>query len=92
MQPSPPPLIVIEQPERYLHPSVLPIVAEHATDAARRTQVVFTTHSAAVPRRFSKNCADHDGRRVGQGETKLKTVSGESLDYWLREYTLGAVP
>ena len=45
MVPSPPPLIVIEEPEQYLHPSMLPIVAEHAVDAALRTQLVFTTHS-----------------------------------------------
>jgi hypothetical protein len=25
------------------------------------------------------------------GETRLKTISGESLDYWLKEYSLGAL-
>ncbi len=43
--PSPAPLIAIDEPETGLHPSMLPIVAEYATDAATRTQVILTTHS-----------------------------------------------
>ncbi len=44
--PKPPPLIAIDEPETGLHPSMLPIVAEYAVEAASRTQVVLTTHSA----------------------------------------------
>ena len=44
--PKPPPLIAIDEPETGLHPSMLPIVAEYAAEASRRSQVIFTTHSA----------------------------------------------
>ena len=50
MTPSPPPLIVIEEPEQYLHPAMLPIVAEHAVDASLRTQARLHDALPTVPR------------------------------------------
>ena len=43
--PTPAPVIAIDEPEVGLHPGMLPIVAEHAVDAALRSQVILTTHS-----------------------------------------------
>lgn len=87
--PSPPPLIVIEEPEQYLHPSMLPIVAEHAVDAALRTQVVFTTHSPQFLDAFSDTRPTTTVLESREGKTLLATLSGERLDYWLEAYSLG---
>lgn len=43
--PEPPPLIGIEEPENFLHPSLLPGLAEECRKAAARTQLIVTTHS-----------------------------------------------
>lgn len=43
--PEPPKLIGIEEPENYLHPKLLPELAEECTLAADRTQLIVTTHS-----------------------------------------------
>lgn len=43
--PSPPPLIGIEEPENYLHPRLLPELAEECRAATSRTQLLVTTHS-----------------------------------------------
>ena len=43
--PSPPPLIAIDEPETGLHPSMLPIVAEYAREAANTRAGHFETHS-----------------------------------------------
>lgn len=43
--PNPPELIGIEEPENYLHPRLLPELAEECQQAADRTQLVVTTHS-----------------------------------------------
>jgi predicted ATPase len=43
--PDPPPLIGIEEPENYLHPRLLPGLAEECRKAAARTQLLVTTHS-----------------------------------------------
>lgn len=46
--PTPPPLIVIEEPELGLHPDVLPTLARLLVEASARTQLVVTTHAPAL--------------------------------------------
>jgi predicted ATPase len=89
--PDPPPLVAIDAPEAGLHPSMLPIVAEYAVDAARRTQIILTTHSPQFLDAFRDTVPTTTVAECVEGETKLKTISGESLDYWLKEYSLGAL-
>jgi predicted ATPase len=43
--PVPPQLIGIEEPENYLHPRLLPELAEECDMASERTQLIVTTHS-----------------------------------------------
>lgn len=43
--PNPPILIGIEEPENYLHPRLLPELAEECQQAAERSQLIVTTHS-----------------------------------------------
>ncbi|HZH97511.1 MAG TPA: AAA family ATPase, partial [Fimbriimonadaceae bacterium] len=43
--PSPPQLIGIEEPENYLHPRLLPELAEECRNASARTQLMVTSHS-----------------------------------------------
>ncbi len=43
--PAPPPFIGIEEPENFLHPRLLPELAEECRAAAERAQLLVTTHS-----------------------------------------------
>lgn len=43
--PTPPPFIGVEEPENYLHPNLLPELAEECRAACERTQLLVTTHS-----------------------------------------------
>ena len=43
--PAPPKLIGIEEPENFLHPRLLPELAEECRSACERTQLLVTTHS-----------------------------------------------
>jgi len=45
LDPNPPPLLCIEEPEICLHPEILPTLAEMLVDASQRTQLIVTTHS-----------------------------------------------
>jgi len=87
--PSPPPLIAIDEPETGLHPSMLPIVAEYARDAATRSQVILTTHSPELLDAFGQDVPTTTVVERQAGQTTLRVVSGGELDYWLRQYTLG---
>lgn len=43
--PTPPPFVGIEEPENFLHPRLLPELAEECRMATERTQLLVTTHS-----------------------------------------------
>ncbi len=43
--PPPPRFIGIEEPENFLHPRLLPMLAEECRDASARSQLLVTTHS-----------------------------------------------
>lgn len=89
--PDPAPLIAIDEPETGLHPSMLPIVAEYAADAAKRAQVILTTHSPQFLDAFGKIVPATTVVRWNDGETKLKKIEGSELEGWLDEYSLGAL-
>jgi predicted ATPase len=87
--PNPPPLIAIDEPETGLHPSMLPIIAEYARNASIRSQVILTTHSAELLDAFSEYEPTVTTAKWADGQTNLAVLSGESLQYWLNDYTLG---
>ena len=87
--PSPPPLIAIDEPEMGLHPSMLPIVAEYARDASNRSQIILTTHSPELLDSFGDKPPTTTVVERHEGETKLRVISGDELGYWLKQYTLG---
>lgn len=87
--PSPPPLIVLEEPELGLHPDMLPTLARLLTDASTRTQLVVTTHAPGLVDAFSDNPAailvcerDEDG-------THIERLDATHLAPWLEKYRLG---
>lgn len=90
--PTPAPIIAIDEPEIGLHPGMLPIVAEHAVDAAMRSQVIFTTHSPQFLDAFpTDSLPTTTVTKWEDGESRLKTLDGDELAYWLKEYTLGTL-
>lgn len=89
--PDPPALISYDEPETGLHPSMLPIVAEHAADAAGRTQLILTTHSAQLLDAFTTTAPTTTVTKWEDGETRLSVIDGDELARWLRDYSLGAL-
>ncbi|MGB4804187.1 MAG: AAA family ATPase [Anaerolineae bacterium] len=89
VNPNPPGLIAIDEPETGLHPSMLPIIAEYASDAALKSQVILTTHSAEFLDAFGDTPPTTTVAQWQEGRTHLRILSDEALDYWLKRYTLG---
>ena len=89
--PSPSPVFAIDEPETGLHPSMFPIVAEYAVDAAERAQVILTTHSPQFLDAFEDTQPTTSVAKWVNGETILKSLKGERLTRWLKEYTLGSL-
>ena len=87
--PVPPALVAIDEPELGLHPSMLPVIAEYARDASRRTQLIIATHSAEFLDAFNEFVPTVTVAKWVDGQTYLNIPSGEDLSYWLQDYTLG---
>lgn len=85
------PVIAIDEPETGLHPSMLPIVAEYAVDASQRAQVILTTHSPQFLDAFGDTTPKTTVTLWSEGETRLKSLDGDALKEWLREYSLGSL-
>ncbi|MCI0488831.1 MAG: AAA family ATPase, partial [Blastocatellia bacterium] len=89
--PDPAPVIAIDEPETGLHLAMLPIIAEYAVDATLRAQVVFTTHSPQLLDAFTETRPTTTVTRWQDGETVLHNLSGDDLNFWLGEYSLGTL-
>lgn len=89
--PDPAPLIAIDEPETGLHPSMLPIVAEYAIDAAKRTQVILTTHSPQFLDAFKDSSPKITVTKWSEGQTFLRSPDEKMLAKWLKEYSLGSL-
>jgi predicted ATP-dependent endonuclease of OLD family len=87
--PEPATLIAIDEPETGLHPSMLPIVAEYAAEAAERTQVIMTSHSPVFLDAFSQGAAQVTLLHWEDGQTRLFPLKPETLSKWLERYRLG---
>ena len=73
--PLPPPFIGIEEPENFLHPRLLPELAEECRAAAARTQLLVTTHSP-----FFLNALRADEVRVLWRDQSGYTHSERAID------------
>ena len=87
--PTPPPLICIEEPELGLHPDIIPKLADLLVEAAERTQLIVTTHSDILIDAMSEHpeavvvCEKHDGK------TEMNRLNKKDLKEWLNKYSLG---
>jgi len=86
-QPSPPSLIVIDEPELGLHPYAIALLAELIHAAAKRTQVIVSTQSPQLIDHF----APHEIVVVNRedGRSVFRRLDEGTLADWLEEYTLG---
>lgn len=95
--PSPPPLIGIEEPENFLHPKLLRELAEECEQAAARSQLLVTTHSpffidALDPRQVWAMMRDTDGYATAKRIADMPGIqpmldSGATLgQLWMENY------
>lgn len=86
--PKPPPLICIEEPELGMHPDIMPTIAELLVQAAKRTQIIVTTHSDALISALNDPETVMVCERDEQGSS-IERLDQEKLKDWLEEYKIG---
>ncbi|MEO5349401.1 MAG: AAA family ATPase [Magnetococcus sp. YQC-3] len=87
LQPNPPPILLLDEPELGLHPSAIHLLAEMLEAASRRTQVLCTTQSVTLLDHFAPEAVvvvENDGR-----QTTFRRLEAEPLKAWLAEFSLG---
>lgn len=87
LQPTPPALILLDEPELGLHPFAIRILAEMLEAAAKRVQVLLATQSVTLLNNFAPHdvlVASNDGLK-----TTFERVDEAKLEAWLAEFSLG---
>ncbi len=87
LQPSPPSMIIIDEPELGLHPEAIGILSELIQDAAKRTQIVVATQSPLLLDQFAIEDVIVVNRRNGQ--STFERLERADYDQWLKEYSVG---
>ncbi len=89
LNPNPPSIVCIEEPEMGLHPDLLPKIADLLVEASERCQLIVTTHSDVLVDALSDRpesvvvCEKHDGN------TSMTRLDQHDLSGWLKNYRLG---
>lgn len=87
LQPEPPSVIVIDEPELGLHPAAIPILAELIQSASEKIQVIIATQHPLLVDQFDiKNIIIISHRN---GESQLENPDPNTFSSWLEDYTLG---
>jgi len=89
LNPAPPPVICIDEPELGLHPDIIPTLADLLVDAAKRTQLIVTTHSTALIDAFSDDPEAVCICERVEGSTAIRRLDKDRLKVWLKDYSLG---
>ena len=89
LDPDPPPLIGIEEPEMGMHPDLIPKLADLIVDASSRCQLMVTTHSDILIDALSDQPDSVVVFEKHDGQTRMNRLSGGELSKWLDKYRLG---
>ena len=89
LNPHPPPIVCIEEPEMGMHPDLLPKIADLLVEASQQSQLIVTTHSDILVDALTDRpesvvvCEKHDGK------TSMTRLDRQDLSSWLGKYRLG---
>jgi len=89
LNPDPPPLVCIEEPELGLHPDMIQELAKLLVDASSRSQLIVTTHSDRLVEELSERPEDVIVCEKQNGSSILRRLRADQLSTWLKEYSLG---
>lgn len=87
LQPNPPRLILLDEPELGLHPLAIHLLAEMLDAAAERTQILLATQSVTLLDQFSLDrviVADYQDRT-----SHFSRLSSQDFEAWLENFSVG---
>ncbi|HJJ96373.1 MAG TPA: AAA family ATPase [Methanocorpusculum sp.] len=93
LQPAPPRMILIDEPELGLHPFAVAVLADLMKLASRSAQLLVSTQSVQLLNAFGP-AEESTGSRIlivdmNRGTTTITEPTPESLADWIEEYSIG---
>jgi len=89
LNPDPPPLVCIEEPELGLHPDMVHELGKLLLVASRRMQLIVTTHSDTLIEEFTDTPEAIVVCEKEHGVSTFRRLDAEHLKTWLERYSLG---
>ncbi|MDR0980853.1 MAG: AAA family ATPase [Methanocalculaceae archaeon] len=93
LQPTPPRLILIDEPELGLHPFAVAVLADLMKLASRSAQLMISTQSVQLLNAFGPVEENTSSRilivDMNRGTTTITVPTPESLAEWIEEYSIG---
>jgi predicted ATPase len=87
LQPTPPAVMIIDEPELGLHPFAIKLLASLLQEAAQKSQLIVSTQSSLLLDELSPEQVivvnHHDGESTFERQDPVRLAA------WLQEYTLG---
>jgi predicted ATPase len=87
LQPDPPPVILIDEPELGLHPAAVQMLAAMLQSASIRSQLLVSTQSVTLINHLDPSHVWIVERE--NGESEFKHLKQADMSAWLEEYSLG---
>ena len=89
LQPVLPKVIIIDEPELGLHPVAVNKLAALIKKASAKTQIIISTQSVNLVDNFGPQDIIVVDRK--DNATVFNRLDAESLDVWLKDYSLGEI-
>ncbi|MDR2084867.1 MAG: AAA family ATPase [Bacteroidales bacterium] len=89
MQPDPPAVIIIDEPELGLHPFAIGKLAGMMQAASSKAQIIAATQSPGLISNFSPDDVIVIDKSESENQTIFNRLNTDSLKNWLEDYTLG---
>ena len=87
LQPDPPEMIIVDEPELGLSNKAIDILSELILSASKRTQIIIATQSSRLISHFS--CEDLVVVKKIMGASSFERLKEKDFAVWLEEYSLG---
>lgn len=89
MQPSPPSVIIIDEPELGLHPFAIGKLASMIQAASSKSQIIVATQSPGLISKFKPEDIVVIDRSIEENQTVFNRLNSDDLNVWLEKFTLG---
>ena len=89
MQPNPPSVIIIDEPELGLHPFAIGKLAGMIQAASKQTQIIVATQSPGLVNHFLPEDIIIVDRDIEEKQSIFKRLTSNDLASWLEDYSLG---